>query len=224
MKNHLIVIIATLLLSGVLLAQSSHKADYSAIKTDKGMAIFYRNQSQDFSILVDGRNPIGRENNGGSLTIETDNHGVEIEFIKTSLFLGKKKLTEADEILKAQRAWHIETRENNWRVKLNLISDSFTLVTVHSLMDNILPNRTIPTVYYGYSVEGVPNRAFYQTVLMGDVVLSIGTTFPESVNVDEVKASIKKIIESITLLPPQKVTPIKPKVAPKKSKKTVKKI
>lgn len=224
MKKYIYTFIAILFLNSVLFAQNTANADYRAIKTEKGMAIFYRNQSQDFSFLVDGKNPTGRENNNGSLTIETDNHGVEIEFIKTSLFLGKRKLVESDEILKAHRAWHIETREKNWKVKLNLISDSFTLVTVYSLMDNILPNRTIPTVYYGYSVEGVPNRAFYQTVLMGNVVLSIGTTFPGSVNVEDVRASIKRIIESITLLPPQKVTPTKTKVAPKKPKKMVKKL
>ncbi len=175
------------------------------------MAIFYRNQPQAFSLLIDGKNPTGTQNNAQNLSIQTDNISVEIEFIKTSLFLGKSKVIEADEILKAQRAWHIATREKKWNVKLNLISDSFTLVTVYSLMDNILPNRTIPTVYYGYSVEGVPNRAFFQTVLMGDVVLSVGTTFPESVKVDDVQASIKRIIESITLLPPQKI-----KALPKK--------
>lgn len=209
MKKYLFAILISVFLSNFLFAQNTANADYRAIKTEKGMAIFYRNQSQDFSFLVDGKNPTGRENNNGSLTIETDNHGVEIEFIKTSLFLGKKKLVESDEILKAHRAWHIETRETKWKVKLNLISDSFTLVNVYSLMDSVLPNRTIPTVYYGYSVEGVPKRAFFQTVLMGDVVLSIGTTFPETVNVDEVRASIKRIIESITLLPPQKIAPKK---------------
>ena len=215
MKKYLFAIITTLFLSSLIFAQNNAVGTYSAIPTEKGMAIFYRNQPQDFSLLVEGKNPTGSENNPQNLSIQTDSISVEIEFIKTSLFLGKKKLTEADEILKAQRAWHIATRETKWNVKLNLISDNFTLVTVYNLTDSILPNRTIPTVYYGYSVGGVPNQAFFQTVLMGDIVLSVGTTFPESVNVDEVRASIKKIIESITLLPPQKIAP-KKKVTKKK--------
>ncbi len=207
------------ILSFETFAQNDPNADYWAIKTEKGMAIFYRNQPQAFSLLVEGKNPTGSENNPQNLSIETDSNAVEIEFIKTSLFLGKKKLSETDEILKAHRAWHIATREKKWNVKLNLISDSFTLVTVYSLMDRILPNRTIPTVYYGYSVEGVPKRAFFQTVLIGNIVLSVGTTFPASVNVDDVEASIKKIIESITLLPPQKIAP-KKKVVKKSKKKS----
>lgn len=206
------------ILSADNFAQTNPAGSYSAITTEKGMAIFYRNQPQDFSLLVEGKNPTGRENNNGSLTIETDRNGVEIEFIKTSLFLGKKKLSIDEEILKAHRAWHIATRERDWKTKLNLVSDILTLVTVYSLMDNILPNRKIPTVYYGYGVGDIPNRAFYQTVLLGDVILSVGTTFPESVSVDEVRASINRIFESITLLPPQKSAPKKKTIKGKAKK------
>lgn len=202
-------------------AQNDPNAGYWAIKTEKGMAIFYRNQPQAFSLLIEGKDPTVKENNPKNLTIRTDNIRVEIEFIKTAEFLGQLKLYDDGEVLKAQRYWHIASRERDWKVKLNLFSNAESLIGVNSLVDGFLPNRILTTVCYGYSVEGVPKRAFFQTVLIGDVVLSVGTLFPESVKIAEAEASIKKILESITLLPPQKIVPkkktkTKPKVARRK--------
>ena len=188
------------------------------IKTEKGMAVFYLKQPQAFSLLVAGKDPTGSQNKDGSLLIQTDTNGVTVNFIKTAEFLDKKKSYTENETLQAYKLWDIANKEAAWKTKLASISDGVGFVKVFNLTNNVFPTKLVGSAYWGYTIDETAVRSFYQAVLLGDVVLEIGTTFTESVKVEEVRASIKTILESITLLPPQKITPKK-----KPAKRTIKK-
>lgn len=219
MNKLLITLFTTLFLSLNIFAQTP---DFQTVKTEKGMMVLNNNKVQPFSFLVAGNNPNGKQNDDGSLFIQTDSGGLYVHFIKTKDFLGTKKLTDELEILKAHRDWDVANEEKAWKAKLNLEVNSANFIKVFNLQNNLFPTKMISTVYWAFPAPNPenPNRSLYQTVLLGDTVLMIRTGFDKSVNIEEVRDFFKKTLESISLLPPQKqLVASKKKVANSKPKK-----
>lgn len=220
MKNIIFVLVLCLFLNSFVIAQKQSTPDFSTVKTEKGMMVVNNNPSQPFSFLVAGKNPTGAQKDDGSLLVETESNGVIVYFIKTKDFLAAQKLTNETEILKAHRDWDIAVQEKAWKSKLNVDLKEFSLLTVFDLRNQIFPNKTIPTAYWSYPSPSAetPNRSFYQTILMGDLILMLGAVADKSVKIEEVRAFLKEIFETVTLLPAQKVTPIKKSTGLKKKK------
>lgn len=213
MKSFTFLIIATLFLSSFLFAQNQPTPDFQTVKTEKGMMVINNNQAQPFAFLVAGKNPEGKQNNDGSLLIQTDSGGLIIYFIKTTDFLEAKKKYNESEILTAHRDWDISAQEKGWKTKLNLDEKGADSVKIFNHKSSIETLQNISSIYWSYPAPNPesPNRSFIQTVVIGDLVLMIETVFDKTVKLVEVHKFIKETLESITLLPPQK-----PKTLPKK--------
>jgi hypothetical protein len=192
--------------------------DFQTVKTEKGMMVLNNNKAQPFSFLVAGNNPQGEQNNDGSLSIRTDSNGVTVHFIKTADFLETKKTYSVDETLKAHKAWDIATQENAGKEKLPILAEGFDFISIFDLTNNLFPNKTINSYYWSYTVAESQNRVFYQTVLLGDLVLMLGTGFDESVKTEDIRLVFREIFKTITLLPQQKAV-AKPKKIKVKRKK-----
>lgn len=220
MKTFTFLITLNIFLSSILFAQNQPTPDFQTVKTEKGMMVLNNNQNQPFAFLVAGKNPEGSQRPDGSLLIQTDSAGLLIYFVKTSSFLeGNKQYTES-EVLTAYRDWDISAQEKGWKTKLNVDDKGTELLKIFNHRSSIETLQNISSVYWSYLAPGSenPNRSFNQTVMIGDLVLLVGTVFESSVKTEEVRQFFKQTLESITLLPIQK-----PKTLPKKKITKVKK-
>jgi hypothetical protein len=122
--------------------------------------------------------------------------------------------------LKLHHQWQISRRETAWKTKLD-VTEGETLIHVFDLQLNQLPKKLISTLYWSYPLPENINQAseYYQTLLMGDVVINFHVVFPSTVKTERVKESLKEILDTFTLMPPQRGT-VKPKAKPKTSKKS----
>ncbi len=210
MRHFILTILALFVL--ILAVSAQRTPDFQTVKTEKGMAVFNYNQAQAFSFLVAGNNPEGKQNDDGSLLIKTDSGALYVYFAKTSDFLDKKKTYNELETLNAHRDQDILTQEKALQVKFDVDVKSESFIKVFNLTNNVFPTKLINTVYWSYKTPNSdnPGRALYQTVLIGDLILMLGTVFDQSVKTAEVQDFFKQTLESITLLPPQKQE-VKPK-------------
>lgn len=199
-------------------ADAQQTPDFSTVKTEKGMMVIHNSKAQPFSFLVPGKDPNGRQNDDGSLLIGTGSGAIFVYFVKTSNFLDKKKIYTEAETLAAHRDSDIATQEKAWKTKLKDLEKGESFVKVFNLTNNLSPTKLAPTVNWIFTVPkpGNTDRTLHQTVLLGDTVLMLGAVFPTSVNPGEVRAFFTKILESITLLLPQKPTAIPIKVQVKR--------
>jgi hypothetical protein len=204
MKKYTFAGLTFLLLSFTIIAQDKQIADFSTVKTEKGMMVINYDRSQSFAFLVAGRNPESKQNEDGSLLIRTENNGVIVYFIKTSTFLDQKKITRRNELLYTHRERDIAAQETALKTKLNVDVQGFAPVKVYNMTDGIQKFKDIPSYYWSYPSSDSENRAYYQTVLMGNQVLMLGTVFDRSVKMGEVRSFFTQTLESLTLLPPQK--------------------
>lgn len=216
MKKLLLILTTIFFISLPIVAQTP---DFQTVKTEKGMMILNNSKVQPFSFLVAGQNPNGKQNDDGSLFIKTDSGALFVHFVKTKDVPVTEKMTDELRILKAHRDWDVANEEKAWKAKLNVDVNGITFIQVFNLQNKLLPTKTISTVYWGFPAPNPenPNRSFYQTVLLGDVVLMIRTNFDKSIQKEEIRAFFKQTLESITLLPLQKQA-ITPKKKPVKKK------
>ena len=213
---------AVILFVFTVAATAQQTPDFSTVKTEKGMMVLNNNQVQPFSFLVAGKNPNARQNDDGSLQIATDSGSLIVYFIKTSAFLDKKKSYNEAETLAAHRVWDVAAQENAWQAKLKNLDKGENFVKIFNLTNSLFPTKTISTVYWSYNAPRLDNlnRTLYQTVLIGDLILMLGTVFDQSVKPEEVRTFFTQTLESLTILPAQKQTAApKKKVSPAKTKK-----
>jgi hypothetical protein len=210
--KHLTIILTAIFIFALPIFAQDQQPDFQTVKTAKGMMVMNNNRAQSFAFLVAGSNPEGKQNQDGSLLIQTDTGAVIVYFVKTSTFLDPKKITKPNEILYAHREQDIANQETLSKTKLNVDVQGFAMVKVFKMTDGIQKNQNIPSYYWSYTSSNSTNRAYYQTVLMGDQVLMLGTVFDSSVKTEEVRDFFTRTLESLTLLPPQKA-----KAAPKKT-------
>ncbi len=194
--------------------------DFQTVKTAKGLLVLNNNAAQPFTLLVPGGNPTASQNNDGSLQISTDFNGLVVYFVKTKEFLGTKKITDESEILKAHRDWDIAAQETLWKAKLNVAAGELSLLTIYNPPNNPIPGKNIATLYWSYPSPNATNtnQTYFQTVLVGDLVLMIGTGFDDTVKVEQIRDIFKTVFETLTLLPVQKNIPAKKVIKPKKKK------
>ena len=213
--------IVTVLILG-LSVEGQRTPDFSTVKTDKGMMVLNNSKAQAFSFLVPGKSPSGQQNDDGSLVVSTDTGVAVIYFVKTSIFLDKKKSYTEAETLAAHREWDIAAQEKAWKAKLIDLQKGESFVKVANLTNKLFPTKLLPTITWIYTTPKPNNtdRTLYQTVVLGDTVLMLAAVFPTDIKPEEVRTFFKQTLESITLLPTQKPT-AKPK--PKPVKMTVKK-
>ncbi len=209
MKLFFLAIVMVLCFSLTGVAQQT--ADFSTVKTEKGMMVLNNNKTQPFSFLVPGKDPNGRQNDDGSLVISTDSGAVVVYFVKTATFLDKKKAYTEAETLDAHRDWDIEAQEMAWKSKLISLEKGAGFVKVFNLTNKLFPTKLLPTVNWIYSAPkpGNTDRTLYQTVVLDDTILMLAAVFPTSVPPEEVRAFFTKTLESLTLLPTPKPKPIK---------------
>ena len=221
MKNLLLLI--TILPVFILPVSAQKTPDFQTIKTEKGMMLLYRNEPQAFSFLVPQGNQDSVQNDDGSLLIATDSDALSeallVFFIKKSDFLDKKKMYDDSEILSVHRDLTVKKLEQVFKTKVNLDIDSKGFVKVYNLTNNLFPTKLLPTSYWSYVAPTPKNtdRTLFQTVVIGDLVLVLGTAFNETTGLEKVRDFFKQTLESITLLPLQKQT-VTPKKKPLKSK------
>ncbi|HRH44360.1 MAG TPA: hypothetical protein PKY82_22185 [Pyrinomonadaceae bacterium] len=220
MKTFTFLITLNIFLSSILFAQNQPTPDFQTVKTEKGMMVLNNNQKQPFAFLVAGKNPEGSQRPDGSLLIQTDSAGLLIYFVKTSSFLEGNKQNTESEVLTAYRDWDISAQEKGWKTKLIVDDKGTESLKIFNHRSSIETLQNISSVYWSYLAPGSenPNRSFNQTVMIGDLVLLVGTVFESSVKTEEVRQFFKQTLESITLLPIQK-----PKTLPKKKITKVKK-
>lgn len=208
MKIKLIIstLIICLALSNSVIGQSI--PDFSTVKTDKGMMVLNNSKAQAFSFLVPGKNPSGQQNADGSLMISTDTGVAVIYFVKTSTFLDKKKTYTEAETLAAHRDQDIASQETAWKAKLVALEKGETFVKVANLTNKLFPTKLLPTISWIYTAPKPNNtdRTLYQTVVLGDTILMLAAVFPTDIKPEEVRTFFTQTLESLTLLPPQKVT------------------
>lgn len=211
MKKYLSIITIILLLSLNLAAQVTREPEISMIKTNKGMAVFSRVPPQPFSFLVAGKNPQSSQNSDGGFRISTDEDGLYFYFVKTSDFLDAKRQYKTSEILTIQRQNDIAAQEKSLKKELHVNTTGEGKVTVDDLRKGLNEKAELETVYWSYQLPVGENRVLYQSVVLGDLVLMIGTAFDSSVKVEDIRSIFTRTLESITLLPPPQ-----PKITPKK--------
>jgi len=210
MKKYTVLIVAILLASFTIFAQEK-QPDFQTVKTEKGMMVLNNNKAQPFAFLVAGNNPEGKQNQDGSLFVQTDRQGLNVYFIKTADFLDGRPTKSESETLYNHREWDVAAQEKAWGKKLE-VKMGLDMVKIHDLRLGNLPTKIIPTFNWTFpNPQNANISGYYQTVVMGDLVVMLGTSFDSSVNIEEVKKSFTETFESFSLLPPQKA-----KVTPKK--------
>lgn len=221
----LLLIITSLFVFGLPMA-AQIPPDFQMVETEDGMIVVNNNKSQRFSFLVAGANPAGEQSDDGSVSIITDSpvlaEALLVFCVKKSDFLNNKKTFNEVETLAAYRDLNVAKLERIFKAKVDVDVDVKSFASVSDLTNNMFPTKLIPTFYWSYIAPTPQNtaRTLFQTVVIGDRVLVVGNSFPESIKLEQVKAFFKQTFESIALLPAkqQTVTP-KKKVTRSKSRK-----
>ncbi len=220
MKNLFLTIILSLFLCEIAFAQQP-TPDFQTVKTEKGMMILNNNKTQPFSFLAAGGNPKGEQNDDGSLFIQTDRNGVLVYFVKTEWFADKTKKLNENEIPAAHRKYEVANFEQSVGQKINVDKEGTETFKVHDLRKGKDEFTELQTVYWSYLATdpNIPNRLYFQNVVIGDQILMLGMVFNKSTDIEKIRGLLKEMFESITLLPapsikkvaPVKKTPIKQK-------------
>jgi hypothetical protein len=116
-----------------------------------------------------------------------------------------KPRTDAEKLI-IHREKDISMQEQAWKAKLKDLKKTESFVKFHDLANKNFPTKVAPTVSWLYTAPKPDNtdRTLYQTVLIGDTVVMLGTVFEKTIEPGEVRSFFSRILESVTLLPPQK--------------------
>jgi len=217
----LAILIAIMLLFAVA-AMAQVAGDFQTVATEDGMIVVDNNKAQRFSFLVAGKNPQRGAFEGESFLVSTDNAALSesllIFFAKNSSFLDKTKTYTEAEILTAHRDKSIAGLEKAYGSMPVVDEKTMGFVKVLNPANKTFPTKLISTFTWSYlsPVPGNTDRAIFQTVAIGDGVLTLGTVFKNSIKPETVRAFFTQTLESLALLPPHKPV-ASPKSKPKSS-------
>lgn len=201
LKTFLHISFLGVLTLGTVFSAFAQQPVIETVKSADGVILVRNDKVQRFSFFVSGKNSSDQQNEDGSIRILTGEGGLDVYFFKTAGFLGKNQTLDPAKILEAHRDRDIAAEEKNWQAKLNA-KKGYDFVEINDVTNTVFPKKVVSSLFWSYSPPANDGVVLYQTILLGDTILMLRTVFPKTVKIEEVRAFLKKVLESVALLPP----------------------
>ncbi len=197
MKKLINISIAFMFLALSVFAQSEPKA--FAVKTESGVAIVCNNGNKSFAFEIKGKNVQSAQ--GGGMLFVVDEKLVQVNFVGVDALDSAKKLIENPNtisMMKLHQVWEMDYLSNEtFKQKVSIESESEEKFAIAN-------GNFRDSLFWSYKRPKDETSAYigdaFQSTLIGNVVLVVGTTLEPNDDISSRKDYLTKVLSTIVLM------------------------
>lgn len=176
-------------------AFSQIASTFTAVKTAEGMIVKHSNPAHPFSLLITGKQITNRKTSDGKLKVVADGRIYTLSLVKTSDIVDLTKKLSAEEILTTNREFNTWLQASKLTGAIRTTVQGIDRVEIAGSPKGGSEIR--PSVYWSTLNEGTSEEKFFQTLLLGDSILTIEIAFGKGDKVEALRSSARKIVGSL---------------------------